>query len=450
MSILRLYPAPIQPAERADDIGDAPPLAESELGFIRLGRDSDCDIVIDNPHLSKHQASFTAYVDGYLIVNLGKNRLHVNGQTCDDAKLQNGDHLRVADFACRVQIETAEQAVAGCLELRVVASPDESSDEDALRVNDVIQLVDGPITIGRSSSADIHLHDPRVSRQHAMLSDTTDGWEIRLISERGELFVDGLSNQSARLETGTQLRIGQYQFVVEDDTTDLATDSTRMFDDSLPRATLVTQYGITETIVIDRSPFLIGRAKAADLRINSQYISRSHAEIVFDGQHWRLNALTARSACMINDHPIPRAALLNDDDTIDLAGFKIIFQADQLAEPKAQPKPVSASPTLTITAPDGSTTEHRLGPVSEHGLSIGSGEQATVQLEDSRLEEIHLLIDRRHGSFFAHSANPDLPFRIDKQQLSKARLFDGDQIRIGRSMIDFHSSNPEDRNPKTG
>jgi len=101
----------------------------------------------------------------------------------------------------------------------VIANPDGSR---------VIPLGRMPLTIGRESSTDIVLDDPRVSRQHARLSYRQQQiWLTDLRSSNGT-FVNGTPIQERALQPGDVLSFGGLEATFED--ADAGTDSIQVAD----------------------------------------------------------------------------------------------------------------------------------------------------------------------------------------------------------------------------
>ncbi|MDX1686518.1 MAG: FHA domain-containing protein [Candidatus Promineifilaceae bacterium] len=71
-------------------------------------------------------------------------------------------------------------------------------------------LVSSMVTIGRDPMADIVIADPEVSRQHARLTRTAEGYEIQDLGSTNGTFVDGqrLTGDPVRLESGQAISMG--------------------------------------------------------------------------------------------------------------------------------------------------------------------------------------------------------------------------------------------------
>jgi FHA domain/Domain of unknown function (DUF1707) len=64
------------------------------------------------------------------------------------------------------------------------------------------------LLLGRSRSCDLILATPAVSRRHALLERTADGWRITDLHSTNGTFVAGARVESARIDVGARLRLG--------------------------------------------------------------------------------------------------------------------------------------------------------------------------------------------------------------------------------------------------
>ncbi len=87
----------IYPTNQA--MGSRYPLAGSPL---EIGRDEDCDIVVDDHTVSRRHARITPAGDGYEVADLGStNGTYVNNDRASPHPLRDGDYLRVGNCIFR-------------------------------------------------------------------------------------------------------------------------------------------------------------------------------------------------------------------------------------------------------------------------------------------------------------------------------------------------------------
>jgi pSer/pThr/pTyr-binding forkhead associated (FHA) protein len=69
--------------------------------------------------------------------------------------------------------------------------------------------------IGRDSGNEVQLSLPEVSKRHAHLQRTAQGWRVQDLNSRNGLFVNGAKVREAVLKDGDRLTVGPYTLVFE-------------------------------------------------------------------------------------------------------------------------------------------------------------------------------------------------------------------------------------------
>jgi hypothetical protein len=137
--------------------------------------------------------------------------------TCGGSRFKRGsifDQPTVDVAAVEVAEETPEWLEEARTELSE-PGPYLVFEEDGEAVT--VAIEEGWTRIGRSSTADLRLDDPTVSRRHALIVLTPEK-ELRALDDRSlnGLFVNGERVEWASLSDGDELEIGRYRlFVVE-------------------------------------------------------------------------------------------------------------------------------------------------------------------------------------------------------------------------------------------
>lgn len=68
-------------------------------------------------------------------------------------------------------------------------------------------------TIGRDPSNDLFLDDVTVSRRHAEIARTGDGFTVRDLGSLNGTYVDGVREEQKELRDGAHVRVGRYDIV---------------------------------------------------------------------------------------------------------------------------------------------------------------------------------------------------------------------------------------------
>ncbi len=85
------------------------------------------------------------------------------------------------------------------------------NDKQELRV----PVAESGASIGRDAGNAVQLTSPEVSKRHAFLHHTPQGWSIRDLGSRNGLLVNGSRVQEAILRNGDQVLIGPYKLLFE-------------------------------------------------------------------------------------------------------------------------------------------------------------------------------------------------------------------------------------------
>jgi pSer/pThr/pTyr-binding forkhead associated (FHA) protein len=101
-------------------------------------------------------------------------------------------------------VSALPQVSAGKYLLEILEGPDKGAQ---------FQLVGGDITIGRGDSNDIILHDPRCSRDHAILKITSQAILVEDRGSQGGIIIDGQKSSKAFITNGSKIVIGSTTFL---------------------------------------------------------------------------------------------------------------------------------------------------------------------------------------------------------------------------------------------
>jgi len=188
-----------------------------------LGRSKDCEIVIEDPHISRVQATVRSARNRFVIKNVGRNPLLVNGRPTPERYLKDGDILTLGKMhfvfqagrpsrSTPAESATEEQTV-------VVSTPEEEAADCRLMIaagdgeTRAVPIDRDKLVLGRSAEADVQLNDPLISRRHCVIERREDGMFARNVSATNPLLVNGESLTECRLYSGDRIRIGTYSVV---------------------------------------------------------------------------------------------------------------------------------------------------------------------------------------------------------------------------------------------
>lgn len=135
--------------------------------FTRVGRSTDCDIVVQSPKLSRHHAELMQDVDGITVVDLNSsNGTYINGKRVKRAALAPGDELSLAGSV--YILSASEQASL--------------QDEEQTTLRPAIRMEDLPVSPLASSEpsqaeadASLSLDATHMPENHAGFASDTGG-----------------------------------------------------------------------------------------------------------------------------------------------------------------------------------------------------------------------------------------------------------------------------------
>lgn len=103
--------------------------------------------------------------------------------------------------------------------------------------------------------------------------------------------------------------------------------------------------------VLETDPIVIGRSPEADIVVANALMSRKHARVWWDGEHYLVEDLGTRNGTIVNREPVTAPRALKDGDEIVLPGMVLSFRSTEETMMFA-PKPVARAATLTFLFAD--------------------------------------------------------------------------------------------------
>jgi pSer/pThr/pTyr-binding forkhead associated (FHA) protein len=210
----------------------------------------------------------------------------------------------------------------------------------------VISLVDGReyvipaagVVFGRDPSCDIVVGSTEVSRRHASLSPSPEGYLLRDTSTNGVLVNGEPASSPALLGKGDVLTIGDEQFRFHAD------------DAPPPREPLATLEVISSGVLKGkmmevRSPLAhVGRGAHNDIIVADESVSDSHAKLQRREDGWYVVDMGSTNGTYVGGRRIEAEAPLVGAPDVRFGGVKFIFRVPEGAAGG------SASPTRAIAA----------------------------------------------------------------------------------------------------
>jgi ABC-type multidrug transport system ATPase subunit/predicted component of type VI protein secretion system len=332
--------------------GQAYELARPELV---LGREPGVDIQIDSPGVSRRHARLFQQDGSYFIADLGSsNGTFLNGERLSGPRrLQPGDEITLGQS---VRLEFQAPRPAGADATMLEGAPPTASatmiEGAAMRPGDggatmigedpflsqpavppqLLVTVAGGVqqtytlnqarhTLGRAGDNQIVIDSRIVSRYHAVLERSRDGFQVHVLPEAANpLLLEGRPVESGRtLQHGDILRIGSLD-------PGLMVSLTYMDPAHATRgAARPVQFG-------EKTLVQIGRDASNDVVLDSPTVSRFHAEIERVGARFRLRDLRSANGTFVNDQRVEGEVWLQEADEIRIGRHRFVMGAEALAQ----------------------------------------------------------------------------------------------------------------------
>jgi ABC-type multidrug transport system ATPase subunit len=329
-----------------------------------IGREEDAQIVIQIPAVSRHHVRLIYQAGKYMIEDMGSaNGTFVNGLRLTGLQaLKPGDRIAlgevtVLEFEAVGAPETSWQPAKTVADQSPPAAPAKAhprpgraavqSDIPATQLLDdnenlpgqqiqtapqlVVSVAGGGsqtyplikafISIGREEGNDIIVPSNIVSRQHANLEKTDQGYCLVIQpGNTNETYLDGQLVTSPRLlKHNNVMRIGSQEAGLMVTMTYLTSA-----EGAKP---------ITRSIIIGPEARLqIGRHPSNDLVLDAPSVSGFHAEIERVGQRYRIRDLRSLNGTFVNDQQVFDEVWAKPQDTIRIGPYRFVLGEEQMAQ----------------------------------------------------------------------------------------------------------------------
>jgi pSer/pThr/pTyr-binding forkhead associated (FHA) protein len=294
-------------------------------------------------------ATFDVDSDGSTVVRRLDGSVTVNGVSlgAEPAPLLHGDKVDIAGRELFFGDDRRAGNTQFVQPVRLSESvPHGAGRPTAATGGRVISLVDGReyvipaagVVFGRDPSCDIVVGSTEVSRRHASLSPSPEGYLLRDTSTNGVLVNGEPASSPSLLGKGDVLTIGDEQFRFHADSAPLPRE---------PLATLeVIGSGVLKGKIMEvRSPLAhVGRGVHNDIIVADESVSDSHAKLQRREDGWYVVDMGSTNGTYVGGRRIEGEAPLVGAPDVRFGGVKFIFRVPEGAAGG------NASPTRAIAA----------------------------------------------------------------------------------------------------
>lgn len=196
---------------------------------LSVGRDPECDIVLDDPATSRRAAELRLEEDGLWVVDAGSlDGIRVADEVVERRRMRPGEEVEIGSFT--LEIHGDEEAVSAAEATVVMGSGVEEKEGDktvvlsALRPRVALLLPDGSrrdlepgtVVLGRGADCDVVLDSSAVSKRHAEIRVEEDGTaRVRDLGSTNGTQVNGEAVEESELGDGDTLELADVTVGVE-------------------------------------------------------------------------------------------------------------------------------------------------------------------------------------------------------------------------------------------
>lgn len=308
-------------------------------GPVRIGRELDNDLVIDDPLVSGHHAEGRIDPEGRLVVvDVGsRNGTFLNEQPLGaPAPLRDGDVILVGETHIRFRASAdLDQPAPGPVGLpsRPIPRPAPPSGGGlgSVRTDSRVLELRGPTaTIGRDPAVEIHLKDPAVSFLHAQITDHAGVPYLRDLGSRNGTYVnEEFLTVPRALQEADVIHVGDTDLTFSSYRPSPAADRADRRDEeegARRGARLTVRSGPLVGLSFELTPpaMIVGRDPAADISVRDQTVSWQHLELRLRGETWAVTDLGSTNGTTLNgerlergtEHPLAAADELGLGDVV--------------------------------------------------------------------------------------------------------------------------------------
>ena len=204
------------------------------------------------------------------------------------------------------------------------------------------------MTIGRNAQNDIVIDNLSVSRQHAVISSSKEGFFITDLGSKNGTLVNGQAVKEAKLNSGDNILLGKYIIAFEiphgDSVSIDELDQTVIIPNfhAEKKKELNEEFHIGYPVTNESSPqllhketdeaypieddrLIIGKEDSCDIRVGGLFSPKRVAEIKRDGSEYVFQRIGKTGKIRINGEKMDEK-ILEEDDLIEIGSEEFIFQ----------------------------------------------------------------------------------------------------------------------------
>ena len=181
----------------------------------------------------------------------------------------------------------------------------------------------------------------------------------------------------------------------------------------------------------------IGRTPENEVVIDNLAVSRTHATIQFEDEHYVLNDMGSSNGTHVNGVRVKKTELM-DRDIITVGKHKLYFYDHQAAEVQRRPTLAEGERTMLVQEAQRGVVEVIKGrqkgqrfDLNAVETSMGRGGESDIRLSDWFVSKNHAMIERRGANYMIRDMGSWRHTMVNGTVVDQRRLEDGDVIQLG-------------------
>jgi len=203
------------------------------------------------------------------------------------------------------------------------------------------------------------------------------------------------------------------------------------------KLTIEDDQGSSTVVPLVRNEYTLGRTEDNTIRLTERNVSRAHAKLVKNGEHWFLVDQSSYNGCFVNGVRLAEPTALAPRDLIQIADYRLELDTDETFDASALPGNARLSDTLTNSPQNLVAQCDRLvmvlGPAVGHEYLLGRSRQILGRGEDSDICINHPSVSRRHAEIAPLGDN-----RYELVDLNSANGLSINGVALSRGLLDAH------------
>lgn len=274
-----------------------------------IGRQQDCDIVLDDNHVSRVHTLLQIKGTALHLYNKSTNGTLVNGKKVDECVLQINDIVKIDSFEFIVllleneTIDVAKDEQTSQDELTSTLIENTDSGDESARTSIVPEVWADAREKIKLASAPASDDKEKISQESLSENNTTEMNKMLGISETPK--VKPSNEKRAPSTEGFQLNTE-----INTDVTYLFGYHEKIFDEAYP---------------LNKESLVIGKSTECDIVLADPSVSSKHAKFYQVNQTWLIEDLNSTNGSFVNGLQINEATTLKKGDFIQLGLLQLVF-----------------------------------------------------------------------------------------------------------------------------